>query len=156
MTTVNFIVEPGQECSVEAKAYSKDKAGIFITAPDMQTAQGMVKQGEQMARDALEAWEPVKEKPAERTAEHYILPPVTQEQAGRDLSEYEQTAAGSRMRKSIDNAAAFTAKKDKSPLRFNNVLYFALLSYKEGIYDAITKMYMYAFRKGYNSAKRGA
>ena len=153
MTTVHFIVEPGQECSVEARAISKDKAGIFITAPNMQAAQALVERGEQLAKDALQTWEPVKE---ETTQEHYWLPPITEEQAERQLTDYEQTAAGSRMTKAVENAAAFTSKKDKKGLLINQIAYFALVAYKAGIYEAMSKMYMYAFRKGYNRAKREA
>lgn len=153
MITVNFIIDAGESCSVSAKAYSKDRAGIFISAPDMQAAQALVEKGEQMARAALEEWEPVKEETAE---EHYLLPPITQEQAGRKLTDFEQTPAGSRMIKAVENAAAFTAKKDKKGLLIGQVLYFSLVAYKAGIYDAITQLYMYAFRRGYKRAKREA
>ena len=150
MTTVHFMVDPGEQCSVEAKMYGENSVGIFITAPDMQTAQALVEKGEQLAKDALH---PVKEETAQ---EHYWLPPITQEQADRELTDYEQTAAGSRMSKAVKNAVAFTSQKDKKGLLVGQVVYFALVAYKAGIYDAITQLYMYAFRKGYNRAKREA
>lgn len=155
MTTVHFMVDPGEQCSVEAKRYGENNVGIFITAPDMQTAQALVEKGEQLAKDALQ---PVKKKTAqEYTAqEHYLLPPITQEQAGRKLTDFEQTAAGSRMSRAVKNAAAFTSKKDKKGLLISQVLYFSLVAYKAGIYDAITQLYMYAFRRGYKRAKREA
>lgn len=135
--SVNMIIEQEKEPGVEVHSFSDGHKGIYITAPDTEKALELLKTGQQM--ECTE--EPNTEK-------------VSKDE--RELIEFINTPAGARFEKGVNNAVEFTRKKDKKPFYCSQARYFALVARTEGVFDAIIKLYCYAFRKGYNSAKKAA
>lgn len=84
----------------------------------------------------------------------YQVAPITVEEAERQLKEFVKTDSGSRIEKCVKQSAVFTQKHDKKPIMVSTMKYFGLIAYHLGIYDSLIMMYFYAYRKGYERAKR--
>lgn len=155
--TVVFEIEDGRKPNVRVEAISKEHACIFIGASTMQEATVLLSQGEEAALEAMRSWVPEEPEPEvpSKEPEHYRIPPVTIEEAVRQMEEYEATTAGSRFKKSLDISAEFRMKKesDQASLGIGQLLYLCNMSFAKDVYSAILASYDLAFRKGYMTAK---
>lgn len=89
-----------------------------------------------------------------KNKDFFHVAPITAEEAENQLKAFTSTDKGFRIEKSVESSVEFTQKHDKKPLMVMQMKYFALIAYSRGIYEALTMMYFYAYRKGYNSAKK--
>lgn len=156
--TVLFMLEDGNAQKVEAQAFSKESANIYITAATMQEAHELLTQGEELARQAMQNWKPEDqpEEPAkEEPKKHYYYVSRSMEEMDERAAAFADTPAGKRFCKSIENAKAFTFKHSRGGLRCEEVDYLANLHYNSflnGSFDIAALEY----RRGYMQAKREA
>ena len=74
---------------VEAQAFSKETANIYITAATTQEATGLLQQGLEMALEACQNWKPEPQQPVEeKPQKHYRLCPVAVEDIEETLADY--------------------------------------------------------------------
>ena len=105
--TVVFEIEDGRKPNMRVEAFSKEHACIFIEASTMQEAMVLLSQGEEEALEAMRSWIPEEQEPEvpSKEPEHYRIPPVTIEEAVRQMEDYEATTTGSRFKKSLELSA---------------------------------------------------
>lgn len=150
-------VGSGNAQKVEAQAFSKTTANIYITADTPQAATELLQQGIEKALEACQNWkpEPQPEK-EEQPQKHYRLCPVAVEDLQQTIDEYQQDERGSRFIRSIQKAKDFTDRKDTSGgLLLTQFRYLCALTYMD-VWDGLTTMYDIAYRRGFNKAKATA
>lgn len=141
---------------VEARAFSKETANIYIKAATMQDTTALLQQGLEMALEACQNWKPAPQPvEEEKPQKHYRLCPVAVEDIEETLAEYAEDERGKRFIASIERAKDFTAKKDTGGLLLTQLKYISALTYKDA-WDGLLTMYDVAYRRGYNKAKATA
>lgn len=147
-------VGSGNAQKVEAQAFSKTTANIYITAETPQAAAELLQQGIEKALEACQNWKPEPQKPVEeKPQKHYRLCPVAVEDLQQTIDEYQQDERGSRFIRSIQKAKDFTDRKDTSGgLLITQLRYLCALTYMD-VWDGLTTMYDIAYRRGFNRAK---
>ena len=150
-------VGSGNAQKVEAQAFSKTIANIYITADTPQAATELLQQGIEKALEACQNWKPEPQKPVEeKPQKHYRLCPVAVEDLQQTIDEYQQDERGSRFIRSIQKAKDFTDRKDTSGgLLLTQLKYLSALTYMD-VWDGLTTMYDIAYRRGFNKAKATA
>ena len=148
---VLILIEDGAKELVEAEAFSKDSANLYIIANDFETAKKLLDQHQGDMTDKMENWEPEDEEPKEQ--EHYRVSTVSQETIYESLEDYETDPKKRRVVERVKRAREFQEKKDRSRgLKISEYIYLSLLSHKD-IYDGIVRTYDFAFTRGYRMAK---
>jgi len=144
---IHMDIEPGNDNTVSIKRTEQDKAHIFITASDNQRAQELLQEGQEQA--AAARWMPTEEK----TERQYYAPALSVEEAEKALASLQETAKGARFMKSLEQARKFTHGHSMS---LKQVKVFCLIAYSKGAFYAVSDAYNYAYKRGYESAKRAA
>ena len=152
-------VGSGNAQKVEAQAFSKTTANIYITADTPQAATELLQQGIEKALEACQNWKPEPQQPVEEKKQpqkHYRLCPVAVEDLQQTIDEYQQDEQGSRFIRSIQKAKDFTDRKDTSGgLLLTQFRYLSALTYMN-VWDGLSTMYDIAYRRGFNKAKATA
>lgn len=155
--TAILMIDADKEENVTAKAFSTESANIYITAGNMDKAQALLITGRQQAEEAMLSWTPEQEEAAPAPAEqkpqkHYVLyTGKTIEDMNEEASAYEDTPAGQRFIKRIDNARAFYFKHSKGGLLVSEMNYLANIhrnSLVNGRLDLIALFYKRGFTDG--------
>lgn len=151
---IAMIIEDGNDASTEVNAYSKESASIFIKAPNTQTALIQLEIAEEQAAEACKNYIPTEE-PAEepKPQKHYRVSKIATEDIQEYFKDCETDKDKQRIKKGIENARKFRHGKDGGGLRMSEIDYFYMLIYKN-IWEGLTAMYDYAFRRGYNKGTK--
>lgn len=156
--TVLMMIEDGRQDTVEASAFSKESANIYIYAGSWQQAQELLPQGQDLAAEACRNWKPEDAQPEEEPAKdqkHYVCYKRSIEEMQEAAQEYEESPEGQRFTKSIENAKQFTFKHSKGGLYMMQLNYLAnkhCNSLLNGSFD-LTAL---AYRRGYMNGKAAA
>lgn len=156
--TVLMMIEDGRQDTVEASAFSKESANIYIYAGSWQQAQELLTQGQDLAAEACRNWKPEEVQPEEEPAQdqkHYVCYKRSIEEMQEAAQEYEESPEGQRFTKSIENAKEFTLKHSKGGLYMMQLNYLAnkhCNSLLNGSFD-LTAL---AYRRGYMNGKAAA
>lgn len=138
---------------VEATAFSRERANIYIKAATLQEATALLSQGEEKALEACRIWKPEPQPAEEKPQKHYKVYPVAVEDLQQTIDEYQKSEQGSRFVNSIQKAKAFTKKKDASGgLSLEQLDYLVALTYMDE-WKGLKAMYDFAYRRGYNKGK---
>lgn len=156
--TVLMMIEDGRQDTVEASAFSKESANIYIYAGSWQQAQELLPQGKDLAAEACRNWKPEDqpEEPAkEEPKKHYVHYTRSIEEMQEAAQEYEESPAGQRFTKRVDNAVAFYFKHSKGGLLCTQLEYLANKHYNSLLNGSIDLSAL-AYRTGYNAGKAAA
>lgn len=156
--TVLMMIEDGRQDTVEASAFSKESANIYIYAGSWQQAQELLTQGQDLAAEACRNWKPEdaqKEEEPAQDQKHYYVMSRSMEEMQEAAAAYEASPKGQRFTKSIENAKEFTFKHSKGGLLLTQLNYLANKHYNSllnGSFD-LTAL---AYRRGYMNGKAAA
>lgn len=156
--TVLMMIEDGRQDTVEASAFSKESANIYIYAGSWQQAQELLTQGKDLAAEACRNWKPEDqpEEPAkEEPKKHYYYVSRSMEEMNEAAQAYEESPAGQRFTKRVDNAVAFYFKHSKGGLLCTQLDYLANKHYNSLLNGSI-ELSALAYRTGYNAGKAAA
>lgn len=158
--TVLMMIEDGRQDTVEASAFSKESANIYIYAGSWQQAQELLPQGQDLAAEACRNWKPEDAQPEEESAadqKHYYYVSRSMEEMNEAAQAYEESPEGQRLLKRIENAKAFTLKHSKGGLRCLEMNYLANKHYNSllnGSFDLIALSYRWGYMNGKAAAKK--
>lgn len=155
--TVLLMIDTDKEEGVTVQAFSKASANIYITAANMDKAQALLTTGRQQAEEAMASWTPEQEEaapaPADQKQKHYVFyTGKTIEDMNEEASAYEDTPAGQRFIKRIDNARAFYFKHSKGGLLVSEVNYLANI-HRNSLVNGSIDLTALAYRRGYMNGK---
>lgn len=156
--TVLMMIEDGRQDTVEASAFSKESANIYIYAGSWQQAQELLPQGQDLAAEACRNWKPEDVQQEEEPAQdqkHYYVMSRSMEEMQEAAQAYEESPEGQRFTKSIENATEFTFKHSNGGLKVTQLAYLANKHYNSllnGSFD-LTAL---AYRRGYMNGKAAA
>ncbi len=151
---IAMIIEDGKDARMEVNAGSKERASIFIEAPNMQTALIQLEMAEAQAEEACKNYVPEEKEPKEeKPQKHYKVSRIATEDIQEYFKDCETDKDKQRIKKGIENARIFTHRKDGGGLRMSEIDYFYMLIHKD-IWEGLTAMYDYAFRRGYNKGTK--
>ena len=156
-TTILLMIDEDREENLTVTAFSKNIANIYITAATMEKAQALLTTGRQQAEEAMASWTPEQEEaapaPADQKQKHYVFyTGKTIEDMNEEASAYEDTPAGQRFIKRIDNARAFYFKHNKGGLLMTELNYLANI-HRNSLINGTIDLSALAYRRGYNKAK---
>lgn len=156
--TVLMMIEDGRQDTVEASAFSKEIANIYIYAGSWQQAQELLPQGQDLAAEACRNWKPEdvqqEEEPA-KDQKHYYYVSRSMEEMNEAAQAYEESPAGQRFTKRVDNAVAFYFKHSKGGLLCMQLECLANKHYNSLLNGSIDLSAL-AYRTGYNAGKAAA
>ena len=155
---VTMIIEDGRQATVEAKACSNEGGTVFITASTLKEAQGLIAVGTAQLAEAMTDWQPVEEELEEAPAadqKHYYVMSRSIEEMNEAAQAYEESQAGQRFTKRVDNAVAFYFKHSKGGLLCTQLEYLANKHYNSLLNGSIYLSAL-AYRTGYNAGKAAA
>ena len=154
---VVFMIREGITGKVlETTASGTDSASIFITAGSIAEAMELLPEAEAAAAEAMANWKPEKKAEDEKPQEHYQAYTATSiEEMDEIAKAYEETAAGQKLLKSIEQAKKFIFKHRKSDLKYAQIDYLANKHHNNFINGSFELAALY-FRRGYNLGKAEA
>lgn len=154
-------IEDGNSQKVDVEAFGTDVAAIFVTADTLQNAQALISQAEGTALEAMKNWQP-KEEPAkeqdDKLQKHYSISVKSIEEMDEDAKAFEQTPAGQRFIRQIENAKNFVISKKqrrKSSLHINQIEYLAD-KFHNSLINASFVLSALEYRRGYMHGKKAA
>ena len=156
--TILMMIEDGRQDTVEASAFSKESANIYIYAGSWQQAQELLPQGQDLAAEACRNWKPEDAQPEEEPAKdqkHYYYIRRSIEEMDEAAQAYEESPQGQRFTKRVDNAVAFYFKHSKGGLLCTQLEYLANKHYNSLLNGSIDLSAL-AYRTGYNAGKAAA
>lgn len=158
--TVLLMIDTDKEENVTVQAFSKVSANIYVTAANMDKAQALLTTGRQQAEEAMASWTPEQEEPAPAPADqnqkHYVFyTGKSIEDMNEEASAYEDTPAGQRFIKRIDNARAFYFKHSKGGLLMSEVNYLAN-THRNSLVNGSIDLTALAYRRGYREGQKKA
>lgn len=133
---INVFITTEGKTNLSATAYSKNMATIFISAETLEAAAALIPQGERLALDAMENWQP-KEDPAK---------PVKENAA--EAQELD-AAKEARIAHQIETATAFRRRKSEG-MTLSEMNYLV----RQEKIDTVMQAYDLGYRRGWNAQKR--
>ena len=154
---VTMIIEDGRQATVEAKACSNESGTVFITASTLKEAQGLIAIGAAQLAEAMKNWQPEEEQEEAPAADqkHYYYIKRSIEEMNEAAQAYEESPAGQRFTKRVDNAVAFYFKHSKGGLLCTQLEYLENKHYNSLLNGSIDLSAL-AYRTGYNAGKAAA
>ena len=156
--TILLLIEDQNQKNVEAAAFSKDTANIYIYAATIQEAAELLPKGAELAAEAMKNWTPeaaVVDQPEDKPVQHYVHYTYSIEEMADAAEAYENTPAGQRFTKRLENARAFYYKHSKGGLLCSEVQYLAF-KHQNGLINGGIDLSALAYRRGYRAGKEAA
>lgn len=155
MKTVYLMtIEKGNSTEKRIIACNEDAASIVINASTLDEALTLLKGTSQEAEEAVKNYTPEPIEEPEEAPQHYRMLNMSIEEADAFIEEFKATTQGAKLLRSIELSRDFHRKKGGKDLVLSELRYFFVLAYKD-IWEAITSVYDYAYRKGYKKAQKG-
>lgn len=153
---ITMIIEDEAQVTLQASACSNEGGNVFITARTLQEAQGLIATGAAQLAEAMKNWQPEEEQEEELATDqkHYYIS-RSMEEMNEAAQAYEESPAGQRFTKRVDNAVAFYFKHSKGGLLCTQLEYLANKHYNSLLNGSIDLSAL-AYRTGYNAGKAAA
>lgn len=157
--TILMMIKDGRQGVVEASAFSKESASIYIYAGSWQQAQELLTQGQDLAAEACRNWNPEDVQQEEDSAQgqkHHVYYRRGIEEMQEAAQEYEESPKGQRFSKSIENAKQFTLKHSKDGCVCAMQLNYIANKYCNSLINGSFDLMALAYRRGYTNGKADA
>lgn len=152
--TIVMIIEDGNLQKVEACAFSKNSANIYIYAGSFLQAQNLLQQGKELATQAVQNWKPEdtqNEAPALDPKQFYVNK-SSYEENQKAAQEYESSLEGKRFIKRLEEAKKFLFRQGKNCIYIQQLNYLSS-KYFNNLIDGSLDLIALAYKKGYTDGK---